>query len=203
MLFTIGDIPAEPLTIDGSELDPSYTAVSAKLISPTGVLVRDLGLHVFDEDGVATVPWGTTSPFETEGVYSVRINAIVLNQSTDVYKALRPLSLVVESATGDGWLTVWQARELWEGAPESDTFLRALLDVARITCESVAPALPAGAVVPVNYRLAQLMQARNQSNAAAASPGDGGDDRFILTPQPLDWNVKALLRPKRGAPSVG
>ena len=58
--------------------------------------------------------------------------------------------------------------------------------------------------IPTRYALAQLMQAKNMWNAgrvdASGGIGDGGD--FVIRPVPLDWHVKQLLRPKRGAPRV-
>lgn len=54
--------------------------------------------------------------------------------------------------------------------------------------------------IPVSYRSAQLMQARNVWNSGQASPsgGDGFDNIGfgLTTTHPLDWQIKQLLRPR-------
>jgi hypothetical protein len=49
------------------------------------------------------------------------------------------------------------------------------------------------------------MQARNQWNAAKVDPANGGlgDESFIVTPHPLDWMIKQILRPATAIPVVG
>lgn len=58
--------------------------------------------------------------------------------------------------------------------------------------------------VPVRLKLAQQKQARALIRADNA--GDGGQqlgpDDFAVTVFPMDWTVKALLRPKKGRRSV-
>ena len=68
-----------------------------------------------------------------------------------------------------------------------------------------APALNDGQYPPLNYRRAQLMQARNLWNAGKVDPstGDQGEGSFILSPVPLDWTVKQVLRPKQGRKPIG
>lgn len=59
------------------------------------------------------------------------------------------------------------------------------------------------ASIPDRYRIAQLIQVRNLWNATLATgSGDLGGDTYTFTPRPLDWHVKALLRPARGRPRV-
>lgn len=54
--------------------------------------------------------------------------------------------------------------------------------------------------IPVSFRVAQLMQARNVWNSSQANPNGG--DTFdgvgfgITTTHPLDWQIKQLLRPR-------
>lgn len=54
--------------------------------------------------------------------------------------------------------------------------------------------------IPVAWRVAQLMQARNVWNSSQASPngGDGFDSigYGLTTTHPLDWQIKQLLRPR-------
>lgn len=58
--------------------------------------------------------------------------------------------------------------------------------------------------IPDRYRLAQLMQVKNLWNAQQTSPsGEYGGETFAIQPRPLDWHVKALLRPARGRARVG
>lgn len=77
--------------------------------------------------------------------------------------------------------------------------LSAYLEAAEETCVAYAPTLPEGKDVPASWRMAQAMQARNlfQSGAAGpADPGEGGS--YGVTARPLDWQIKQLLRPRRG-----
>lgn len=58
--------------------------------------------------------------------------------------------------------------------------------------------------IPDRYRLAQLMQVRNLWSAVDVKPdGNQGGENFVYQPYPLDWHVKALLRPTSGVPKVG
>jgi len=101
------------------------------------------------------------------------------------------------------WHDTETARNQWVTAINDDE-LADLLEVARMQVEAFAPRLPAGAEVPVNYRMAQLMQAKNLALAGSASPsGDFGQDGFSYTRYPMDNTVKAILRPKSGVPRVG
>lgn len=67
---------------------------------------------------------------------------------------------------------------------------------------STAPSVGNG--IPTNYRLAQMMHTRNLWNAARVGvDGSAGGDTFEITPRPLDWHVKQVLRPARAAYRVG
>jgi len=59
--------------------------------------------------------------------------------------------------------------------------------------------------VPANLLLAQRTQARNLWNASRVDPSNGtaGDDTFTVRPYPLDWAVKAMIRPKRVLGALG
>lgn len=103
------------------------------------------------------------------------------------------------------WYTADEIAELWRDAPD-DEFgeLTTLVGAALAQVKAYAPALRADKPVPDNYREAQLMQTRNLWNAARVDAGGGaGEGEFILRPRPLDWQVTALLRPKRGVPVIG
>lgn len=107
---------------------------------------------------------------------------------------------------GSTWYTVEAARLDWRDAPLSDTRLLDLLQVAKGQCLAYAP-LPADAdpeLPPVGHRVAQLMQARNVWNASKTDPASGGigDDGFMVRVFPMDWTVKALLRPKRAIGAI-
>lgn len=108
------------------------------------------------------------------------------------------------------WHTLETARDQWVDAPFDDDELQELLDVAQNAVLAYAPALPdsevtvvdgyvvpAGTIIPVSYRAAQIMQARNIWNSSKASPsGDFDGGGYGLTSFPLDWQVKQLLRPR-------
>jgi hypothetical protein len=106
------------------------------------------------------------------------------------------------------WYNAGSAREEWVDAEAIEHFtLETLLEVAREQVIAYAPALPADLDVfeiPTRYAYAQLRQAQNLWNAgrvdAGGSIGDGGD--FVMPQRPLDWHVKAILRPAGGRPRV-
>lgn len=120
-----------------------------------------------------------------------------------------PLAIVVEGHTG--WLDMSRTRTLWPDArtiPDDSLWL--ILESARIACQAYAPTLPASInpplppVVPPNYLEAQLTQARAIWNMMQTAPqGDViGIDQLQVRVYPLDWNIRQLLRPKRGVPVV-
>jgi hypothetical protein len=110
------------------------------------------------------------------------------------------------------WHTLVSARDQWVDAPLNDEELQELLDVAQNAVLAYAPTLVEGALIiedgivvvagpneiPVSYRYAQLMQARNVWNSSQASPSSSDFDGagYGLTTFPLDWQVKQLLRPR-------
>lgn len=96
-------------------------------------------------------------------------------------------------------------RAYWPNVDELDPdALLAVFTAARVACETFAPQLEDGAPVPEPWRLAQAMQARALYRSGAAGSGDrlGLEDGPSVTVFPLDWTVKSLLRPKRGAPVI-
>ncbi|WP_433586369.1 hypothetical protein [Microbacterium hydrocarbonoxydans] len=111
------------------------------------------------------------------------------------------------------WHTPETVRAEWEDAEQiGNALLAQLVTAARDAVTAFAPALPAFSPtaeqpdqpIPDRYRLGQLMQVRNLWSAVdTASSGDLGGETFTYQPRPLDWHVKALLRPQRGRPRVG
>jgi len=106
------------------------------------------------------------------------------------------------------WVTTDQAEALWADAANLDPeVLELLLESAHTDCVAF---LPDGADdtadedVPANWKLAEVYQARSRYNAVLAG-GDNqvGDDGQSITVFPLDWQVKQLLRPKKGRPTFG
>lgn len=107
------------------------------------------------------------------------------------------------------WHTTTTARDRWVDAPLDDDDLEELLDVAKQAVLAYAPALDDAvsiedgyvvletADIPVNYRRAQLLHAKNIWNSEYATPsGDLDGGSFGLTTFPLDWQIKQLLRPR-------
>lgn len=96
-------------------------------------------------------------------------------------------------------------RLLWPDAESiNEDLLQSLLEVAKVQVTAYAPKIADPANIPTHVQLAQLRQAQNLYNAgrvdASGGIGDGSD--FIMRPHPLDWHIKAMLRPRRGVPSV-
>lgn len=93
---------------------------------------------------------------------------------------------------------------LWDGSEDYPEDLEFVLAVARKQCEEFAPALAEDAPVPDNYVAAQVLQTRALVRAGVTGSGDqaGGYGETVVV-YPLDWTVKALLRPRRGRPYFG
>ena len=109
----------------------------------------------------------------------------------------------VTMTDADGWHTLDTARDQWVDAPYQDAILANLLEIAKEACLAFAPFTVSETILeaPARYRVAQLMQARNIWNASKVSPsGDLGDGTYVITPKPLDWMIKQVLRPKRAVP---
>lgn len=114
------------------------------------------------------------------------------------------------------WYTPETVVEVWpdaDGIPEA--LLAAMLDIARGDVLAYAPASVEGSgewvdgyyvaeAVPNRYVHAQLRQAQNIWRADSITvTGNASEGEFVYTPHPLDWHVKQLIRPRRGAPTVG
>ena len=107
---------------------------------------------------------------------------------------------------GDGWITDPadpRLAVLWAGAADYDDLLAFPLYVSAVQCANFAPTLDVGAVVPENWVAAQVLQCRALVRAGIVGDGDRTGDIEGVVVFPMDWTVKALLRPKRGRPYFG
>ncbi len=112
-------------------------------------------------------------------------------------------------ATCRGWLTVDEARDDWREAPYDDAYLQRLLNVAAQQVVAWGPkrirlAIESTGCVPEHYLQAQLMQTRDLWNAQKTDPNgaQGAEPGFAFTPFPMDWTVKAVIRPPQAKPVV-
>lgn len=201
--YFVGDTPSGTLVLTADEGLPEdlapFTTATVKLWDFQGDLVDDGPTAAIDGDTVE-VSWPDTSPFETAGLYSLQ----VILSGANVRETMPALPVVVEYENS-GWHTLESARRDWADAPIEDSQLFTLLYNARIQCEEFAPVLAEDERVPLTYRQAQLLQARNLWNASKVDAGSGGfgDDSFVIRPFPMDWVVKNILRPQRAIPFVG
>ncbi len=203
MHYFVGDVPAEDVVIEPArggyaiDLAPFDTAL-VSLRAPDGTLVDSSGFLATIEDDTVVVEWPTETVLDSPGTFAL---ALVLEGPGDVRETVSPTRIVVEEQ-GTGWYTLDLAREDWDDSPSSDLVLADLLDVARAAVVAYAPDLAVDAPVPTSYRKGQLMQARNIWNADKGDAGDAsmGMGGYVVTPKPLDWNIKQLLRPKSPNP---
>lgn len=111
------------------------------------------------------------------------------------------------------WYDIDQVREDWISAPLNDDVLQELLDEAERQVIAYAPkryrlAYEAATVeepfiVPGNLRYAQRRQCENLFNAGRVdASGSVGEGSFVMTPHPLDWHVKQIIRPRTAVPRV-
>ena len=89
----------------------------------------------------------------------------------------------------------------------SEATIAALLEASREECEDFAPTLPRDATgqvlnVPTRYRAAQVLQARALAQAGTVQANGELGTAYPVTTFPMDWTVKALLRPAT-RPRVG
>lgn len=193
----VGDVPVSPTRADfvdevGAPVTISgYASWSAYMLSPLG---ETLGTLTGSEHGNHLLfTWYTTTILETPGTYTI---VITFFDDLGVEIQCEPFKFVVQEI--DGWLSLEMARAQWADAPLDDVFLAQLLDAAKVQCLAYAPVLAAGAVVPVNYLHAQLMQVRALYQSVIANQQDNvGVDGFQVRVFPLDFTIRALLRPKR------
>ncbi len=203
MAYYVGDIPIGEFIIeppDSVEAD-RYSTSTATVISPSGT-TQVIPSYVHSNGSIRVGP-ATESPFDVPGIYIFRIT---LTDAGSAYIQLPDARIVAQDADAS-WHNLDSIREDWADADNiADGTLFDLLEVARKDVTAYGPSLgePEPAVIPTNYLVAQRMQTRNIWNANKVSPDGGiGEGDFIIRPFPLDWQIKQLLRPRRGTPVIG
>lgn len=109
-----------------------------------------------------------------------------------------------------GWLTAGDdmatIEAVWSDAALVDAVvLQMYLDAGRDACQAYAPDADPAADIPAGWKIAQVMQARNIYNAGITPTSGDGDfsaGGYGISTYPLDWHVKQLLRPQRGAGAI-
>ena len=193
----VGDVPLSPTRADfvdetGNVVQISeYASWSAYMLSPVGEVLGELtgtehGNHL-------EFTWPTTTILEIPGLHTIVVSFFDAN---GVEVQAEPWKFVVQAI--DGWLTLELARAQWADAPLDDVFLFQLLDTAKEQCLAYAPALELGAVIPARYIQAQLTQARALYQSTIANQADNvGIEGFTVRVFPLDFTIRAMLRPKK------
>jgi len=207
--YYVGDIPHEPLVVlpelNGvpQELHGNDTA-DVLCLAPDGTEITTLTAEV--QGSHIDVIFPETSIFDTAGIYTI----IVTIDHTEHHETVATTEVdavrIVADDSTEQWATLAITRASWvDSRAVDDDVLYDLLQIAKHQVIEYAPALAEGADVPSYYRMAQILQARNTYNSSIvdASSGDIGADTFVIRPFPLDWQVKQLLRPRRGNPVVG
>lgn len=193
----VGDVPTSPTRADfvdetgNAVVISEYASWSAYMLSPTGEV---LGTLTGSEQGNhLNFTWLTTTILETPGVHTI---VVTFFDANGVEVQAEPWKFIVQEI--DGWLSLEQARAQWADAPLDDVFLFQLLDTAKEQCLAYAPALLLGAPVPARYLQAQLTQARALYQSTIANQADNvGIEGFTVRVFPLDFTIRAMLRPKR------
>lgn len=89
-----------------------------------------------------------------------------------------------------------------EAAQVGATLVATLLEVSQGQVKAYAPALADGAPVPASYRLATVLQARDNWQASRRV-GDSvaiGDTAYAIRVRPLSDAIKAMVRPPEAVP---
>jgi hypothetical protein len=205
MYYYTGDVPSaalivspslngEPLTVNAAD------SAEVLLTAPDGDEISTLTGTIDEDDVQVTFP-GTTV-FTDPGIYTL---TILIDYDAGGIQQADPVRLVVDDTTAQ-WATLALTRDQWVDARTmEDALLYELLELSKVQILEYAPALADGVAVPLQYRLAQIVQAKNVYNSSLVDAGSGdiGNDTFTIRPFPLDWQVKQMLRPRRGTPVVG
>ena len=207
--YYVGDTPHEVLTVlpelNGvpQELHGNDT-IEVTATNPSGTEITTLTGAV--QGNVIEVTFPETSIFTEVGIYTiVCIIDHTEHHLTVAATQVDPVQIVADD-TAEEWATLAITRSQWiDSRTIDDDVLFELLQIAKTQVIDYAPALAEGAAVPRHYRMAQILQARNIYNGALvdATNGDIGSDTFTIRPFPLDWQIKQLLRPRRGVPVTG
>ena len=195
--YFVGDTPVEAWPVPSYDLDLApFTGVEVRLMSPAGVLTEGPTATIAPEESTVYVSWPATPVLNSRGLW--RLEVIV---TQGVRRETLPLVFI--AVDGDtGWHTLDSIRAEWPDAPiNDDAYLFTLLEAARDQCEAFAPVLTGP--VPTRYKVAHLLQVRSlwQSGSVNQDGALGGGD-MTVTVFPMDWTVKALLRPKRAVGGI-
>jgi hypothetical protein len=193
----VGDVPQSPTRADfidevGNPVQISgFDSWEAYMLSPEAEVLGSLSGE--DHGNHLEFTWEETTLLEIPGIYKI---IVTFFDPLGVEVQCEPFQFVVQEI--DGWLTLEQTRSQWSDAPLDDVFLRQILDTAKAQCVAYAPALALGAQVPVTYVQAQLLQARAIFQSVIANQQDSvGVEGFQVRVFPLDFTIRAMLRPKR------
>lgn len=193
----VGDVPQSPTRADfidetGNTVQISgFDSWEAYMLSPVGEVLGSLSGE--DHGNHLEFTWPETTILEAPGVYKI---IVTFFDPLGVEIQCEPFSFVVQEI--DGWLTLETARAQWGDAPLDDVFLHQILETAKAQCVAYAPALLLGAQVPVTYVQAQLLQSRAIYQSVIANQQDSvGVEGFQVRVFPLDFTIRAMLRPKR------
>lgn len=193
----VGDVPTSPTRADFVDETGNAVAIqdfaswTAYMLSPVGEV---LGTLTGSEQGNhLNFTWPTTTILEIPGVHTI---VVTFFDANGVEVQAEPWKFIVQEI--DGWLSLEQARAQWADAPLDDVFLFQLLDTAKEQCLAYAPALLLGAPVPARYLQAQLTQSRALYQSTIANQADNvGIEGFTVRVFPLDFTIRAMLRPKK------
>lgn len=193
----VGDVPTSPTRADfvdevGNPVEiQGFDSWEAYMLSPTGEVLGSL--EGTDHGNHLEFTWLTTTILETPGIHTI---VVTFFDPLGVEIQCEPWRFVVQ--TIDGWLTLEQARLQWADAPLDDLLLYQILETAKAQCVAYAPALLLGAPIPVTYVQAQLLQSRAIFQSVIANQQDNvGVEGFQVRVFPLDFTIRAMLRPKR------
>jgi hypothetical protein len=209
--YFVSDIPSGDLTLTlESDVDLTpYVAnqVTIGVVDPDGAnsILAIADLNVTEDGGTVTVSQpdifsnGGAPVFNQAGIY--RLFVIMADP---VGNPVHLPSIFIAVEDNDGWTTMGSARQQWPDADMDPVPLLELLLVAKQQCIVYAPALELDAMVPVNYRKAQLVQARNiwNSSKVGSDGSNFNEEGGFIGVFPMDWQVKNLLRPVTAIPVV-
>jgi|688.fasta_scaffold145636_1 hypothetical protein len=198
----IGDVPVSPTRADFVDQDGDAVAINqfagweAYMLSPAGEVLG--ALSGSEHGNHLEFTWPTESILETEGVHTI---IVTFTDEGGVSVQCEPYKFIVQEL--NGWLTLELARAQWADAPLDDVLLHQILQTAKEQCLDYAPALGEALLPPLAYVQAQLMQARAIYQSVIANQNDNvGIEGFAVRVFPLDFTIRAMLRPKRAIGSV-
>lgn len=190
--YYVGDSPVQ-VTVLPPELSwsfASFESAAARLIDPDGVQRTGLTASLEGLPEHIEVVWPEESVLDKPGLWQLLVDLTTEDGKTEHFP---PHYIPVELE--DGWHTIDSLRNQWRDAPIDDAELFVLMQAAKDQCEAFAPVLTGS--VPLRFRQAQAMQARSLWNAGHTSQDQFGAEGMTVTVFPMDWQVKALLRPTR------